>query len=213
MFLSRGRNIMKKLKIGLMLLVPVVLCCSLLGFAYCKSNNITFDSLAIKYENYKYNKDQDEMAEKNYIPEDCGYDDVGGSLEEQDEYATNNYHISDVNNGLRNYLINIMNKGFGYKVGGHIRTDISTNDVSAVIIIYLDDIKTTEDRNIGIRSAQGHQSDFDTIHDCVLNTYDYYGFSNISNLDLRLCDHYGNIIMQSNNINMDCTDKVIDLGL
>ena len=204
---------MKKIKIGMMLLVPILWCGSLLAFAYCKANNITFDSLAIKYSNYKYNKDQ-EVAED--VPEDCGYDDVGGSPEEQDQYATqnqnSNYNISDVNQRVRNYLINTMNKAFGYNVGGHIRADVSTNDVSAVIIIYLADIKSTEDRNIAIQSCQGYESDFNIIHDCILNTYTNYGF-NISNLDLRVCDTYGMIIMQSNGVNMGYTDNSIDLGL
>lgn len=196
------------------LLVLVIFCCGCSnGKLNEKSDKASVEESSVEEssdEDYSYDEDEDYSDEE--IPEDCGYDDVGGTPEEQEQYAsqdsTNN--ISEVNQSLRNYLVSLMNQAFGYNVGGHIRVNVATNDTSATIKIYLADIKTPEDRNIAIQSCQ--ESDLNSLHDGILNTYSNYGFS-INNLDLRLCDTFGVIILQSQGGNMNSSDKYIDLGL
>ncbi len=209
---------MRKIKIGLMLLVPVVLCCSLLTFAYCKANSITFDSLAIKYENYKYNKDQDEVAEENNIPKDCGYDDVGGTPEEQDEYSTqnvNNYNISDVNERVKNYLVNSIRQSIGYNNNITYRVSVqSTNNDSEVVVKIYMNCRITSDNRDFIKAAaiQAIGDDIKLVHDGLYNTYINYGFD-ISSLYLATTDNFGDPIIEVKGGNMGYTDNSIDLGL
>lgn len=188
----------------------LVLLIGYITFNYDNLRRILLEQLASSLEEFSIEEKSD-YFDNDEIDEGYDSDDVGGTLEEQEEYsADNNYNISDANQRLRNYLLDSMNKAFGYKVGGHIRVDVTTNDTGAVIRIYLGDIKTPEDRNIAIQSCQ--ESDLNSLHDCILNTYSNYGFS-INNLDLRLCDTFGLIILQSKGGNMNSSDKYIDLGL
>lgn len=208
---------MRKIKIGLMLLVPVVLCGSLLTFAYCKANNITFDSLAIKYENYKYNKDQDEMAEENDIPEDCGYDDVGGTPQEQDEYSTqnvNNYNISDVNQRVRSYLINSIRQSIGYNTLFTVSVQSINNDSDVIITICMLDCELTSDNKEFVKAAaiQAIGDDIKLVHDGLYNTYVNYGF-NINSLNLKMTAKLDMTIIEVKGGNMGYTNNSIDLGL
>ena len=205
---------MRKIKIGVILLVPVVLCGSLLVFAYCKANDITFDSLAIKYSNYKYNKDS-EVAED--VHEDCGYDDVGGTEEEQDQYATqnqnSNYSISDVNERVKNYLANSIRQSVGYNTTFTVSVQ-SNNDSEVVVKVYMLDCRITSENREFIKAAaiQAIGDDIKLVHDGLYNTYINYGFD-INSLDLRMTDNLGNPIIEVKGANMGYTDNSIDLGL
>lgn len=207
---------MKKIKIGLMLLVPVILCGGLFAFAYCKSNSITFDSLAIKYQNYKYNKEQEQEEEvaENDIPEDCGYDDVGGTPEEQDQYATQDYNISDVNERVKNYLVNSIRKSIGYSTTFTVSAQSINNNSEVVVKIYMLDCTLTSDNKEFVQAAaiQAIGDDIKLVHDALYHTYINYGFD-INSLDLKMVDYFGSPIIEVKGASFGYTNESIDLGL
>lgn len=185
-----------------------------LGFIYCAVNKVTYDSLSIKLQNYLYAKQKD--SEENDIPEDCGYDDVGGTPEEQDEYATqnNNYNISDVNQRVRSYLINSIRQSVGYDTVFTVSVQSINNDSEVIVNISMLDYTVTSDNRDFIKAAaiQAIGDDIKLVHDGLYNTYINYGF-NINSLDLKMTAKLDITIIECKGGNMGYTDNSIDLGL
>ena len=201
-----GKN--KKNKSRIFIVLIIVFC---VGVLYCGSN---YDEISIKLDNLLYALEQ-KYSDDEEIPEDCGYDDVGGTLEEQEEYAIQDrlYTIDELNEKIRGHLLSNMNLGSDGRLSVYYDVDEYGEPNVVTIKLYLAQVKVTSDNKEFLQNAIAQEvgENINVLHDQLLNTYINYGYD-LDSLDFQINDTFGNILMQSKGYLMGYSDEYYDFG-
>ncbi|MEI3233519.1 hypothetical protein [Intestinibacter bartlettii] len=198
------------------LLVLVIFCCGCSnGKLNEKSDKASVEESSVEESSDEdYSSDEDEDYSDEEIPEDCGYDDVGGTPEEQEEYAIDNkYTIKELNERVRGYISSNLNMGSSARVSVFYDNDEYGNPSIITIKIYLADVRLTSDNKeiiMGVISDAVGEN-IHVMHDELLNTYYHYGYL-LDSLDLQFTDTFGHIIVQSKGDSKGYSDNYYDFG-
>ena len=210
-----GKNKSKK---NIIIIVLIIVFC--VGVLYCGSNydeiSMNLDDLTLgssMEEDEDYTEDEDYCDEE--MPEDCGYDDVGGTPEEQEEYATQDrlYTIDELNEKIRGHLLSNMNLGADARLSVYYDVDEYGEPNVVTIKLYLAQVKVTSDNKEFLQNAIAEEvgENINVLHDQLLNTYINYGYD-LDSLDFQITDTFGNILMQSKGYLMGYSDEYYDFG-
>lgn len=210
-----GKNKSKK---NIIIIVLIIVFC--VGVLYCGSN---YDEISMKLDDLtlgsSMEEDEDYTEDEDYcdeeMPEDCGYDDVGGTPEEQEEYATQDrlYTIDELNEKIRGHLLSNMNLGADARLSVYYDVDEYGEPNVVTIKLYLTQVKVTSDNKELLQSAIAEEvgENINVLHDQLLNTYINYGYD-LDSLDFQITDTFGIILMQSKGYLMDYSDEYYDFG-
>ena len=209
-----GKNKKKKSTIFIILMIVFSL-----GILYCGSN---YDEISIKLDNLlyaleeKYSDNNTDYSGDEEIRDGYDSDDVGGTLEEQEEYATQDrlYTIDELNQKIRNHLVSQMN------MGSHGRIDIgySSNEYGEPSIVtvklYMADIKSMSKEEKEILEAEITAEigeEITIIHDQILNTYIHYGYD-LDSVDFQVTNTFGIVITETKGYLMGYSNEYYDFG-
>lgn len=210
-----GKNKSKK---NIIIIVLIIVFC--VGVLYCGSN---YDEISMKLDDLtlgsSMEEDEDYTEDEDYcdeeMPEDCGYDDVGGTPEEQEEYATQDrlYTIDELNEKIRGHLLSNMNLGADARLSVYYDVDEYGEPNVVTIKLYLAQVKVTSDNKEFLQNAIAEEvgENINVLHDQLLNTYINYGYD-LDSLDFQITDTFGNILMQSKGYLMGYSDEYYDFG-
>ena len=162
----------------------------------------------------KYYIGESDYFDNDEIDEGYDSDDVGGTLEEQEEYAGHiKYTVPELDERVRCYLSDNLNLGASGRISVFSTTDVNGNPSVVTVKVYLSDIALNSDNKQIIKSviSSAIGEDIDVLHDGLFNTYYHYGYP-INSLDLQFTDTFGNIILQSTGGLKGYTDEYWDLG-
>lgn len=201
-----GKN--KKNKSRIFIVLIIVFC---VGVLYCGSN---YDEISIKLDNLLYALEQ-KYSDDEEIRDGYDSDDVGGTLEEQEEYAIQDrlYTIDELNEKIRGRLLSNMNLGADGRLSVYYNVDEYGEPNVVTIKLYLAQVKVTSDNKEFLQNAIAQEvgENINVLHDQLLNTYINYGYD-LDSLDFQITDTFGNILMQSKGYLMGYSDEYYDFG-